>query len=194
MIGVLMQNQDVQVADYWPSLILEVRRLKRWSQEQLAHEIGSSQETVSRWERGLVVPSRSKQVMIEKIAEELHLSSLEGIASIVRLSPYPMPLCDRQDIVIAASAISGFREGESALTHTPPLQHAYYKQFIRDCEADGFWSQSGQTRRYDFEVSSGHVLSAVLVSINVRGQMYCVVQAIPNAFVPLRANDGGGHP
>jgi transcriptional regulator with XRE-family HTH domain len=178
-------------ADYWPSLVQQIRRLNRWSQEHFAEEIGSNQETVSRWERGLVIPSLNKQVLIEKIAEELHLSSLGGVASIVRLSPFPMLLCDRKDMVIAASPASGFREGETVLSQTPPLQHAYYKDFIHGCEEDGFWSESGQTRRYDFDLSSGHRLSAVLVSINVRGEMYCVVQAIPHALAELDAGQGG---
>jgi hypothetical protein len=90
-----------------------------------------------------------------------------------------MLLCDRMDMVIAASSASGFHEGATVLRQTPPLQHSYYKAFMRGCEADGFWSGSGQTRKYDFDLSSGHRLSAVLVSINVRGEMYCVVQAIP---------------
>ena len=173
---------DASPAEYWPSLVQQIRRLNKWSQEHFADEIGSNQETVSRWERGLVIPSLNKQVLIEKIAEELHLSSLGGIASIVRLSPFPMLLCDRKDMVIAASPASGFREGETALSQTPPLQHAYYKAFIHDCEEDGFWGESGQTRTYEFDLSSGHRLSAVLVSINVRGEMYCVVQAIPDAL------------
>ncbi len=177
--GHVMSHEGERVAEYWPSLVLQIRRLKKWSQEHLAQEIGSNQETVSRWERGLVIPSRSKQVVMEKIAEELHLSSLGGIASIVRLSPYPMLLCDRKDMVIAASSASGFREGETVLHQTPALQHAYYKAFIHDCASDGFWDESGQTRQYGFELSVGHSLSAVLVSINVRGEMYCVVQAIP---------------
>lgn len=173
---------DASPAEYWPSLVQQIRRLNKWSQEHFADEIGSNQETVSRWERGLVIPSLNKQVLIEKIAEELHLSSLGGIASIVRLSPFPMLLCDRKDVVIAASPVSGFREGESVLSQTPALQHAYYKAFIHDCEKDGFWNESGQTRKYEFDLSSGHRLSAVLVSINVRGEMYCVVQAIPDAL------------
>ncbi len=188
-----MTIEDVGAADYWPSLVQQIRRLNRWSQEHFAEEIGSNQETVSRWERGLVIPSLNKQVLIEKIAEELHLSSLGGVASIVRLSPYPMLLCDRKDVVIAASPVSGFHEGETVLSQTPPLQHAYYKAFIHDCEGDGFWSGSGQTRRYEFDLSSGHRLSAVLVSINVRGEMYCVVQAIPDVLSALHAGQAGVH-
>lgn len=177
--------------DYWPSLVQQIRRLNRWSQEHFASAIGSNQETVSRWERGQVIPSRNKQALIERIAEELHLSSLGGVASIVRLSPFPMLLCDGNGLVIAASPISGFREGETVLSQTPPLQHAYFRAFIHDCEEDGFWGAPGQIRRYDFDLSGGHRLSAVLVSIDVRGEMYCVVQAVPDTLAIRDAGQGG---
>ena len=165
--------------DYWPSLLLQIRETNKWSQDRLASEIGSNQETVSRWERGLVVPSRGKQAVIERIAEQLQLSSLGGLANIVRRSPYPMLLCNRRDIVVAASVISGFREGQPVLAQTPDAQHGYYQAFGRQLDADGFWNESGQSRTYAFEDPAGMTFSAVLVSIAIRGEMYCVVQAIP---------------
>ena len=168
--------------DYWPSLLLQIRETNKWSQERLASEIGSNQETVSRWERGLVVPSRSKQAVIERIAEQLQLSSLGGLANIVRLSPYPMLLCNRRDVVVAASVMSGFQEGQPVLVQTPEAQHGYYQAFGRQLEADGFWSESGQSRTYAFESAEGMKFSAVLVSINIRGEMYCAVQAIPGSL------------
>jgi hypothetical protein len=127
----------------------------------------------------LVVPSRAKQAVIEHIAEQLQLSSLGGIASIVRLSPFPMLLCNRRDVVVAASVVSGFHEGQLVLSQTPESQHGYYQAFGRQLEADGFWRESGQSRTYSFQTGKGATFSAVLVSISVRGEMYCVVQAIP---------------
>jgi transcriptional regulator with XRE-family HTH domain len=174
-----MSTDDPETGDYWPSLLLQIRETNKWSQERLASEIGSNQETVSRWERGLVIPSRNKQATIERIAEHLQLSSLSGLANIVRLSPYPMLLCNRRDVVVAASVMSGFHEGHAVLAQTPATQHGHYQSFTRQLQADGFWQESGQTRTYAFEDADGQVLSAVLVSINIRGEMYCVVQAIP---------------
>lgn len=174
-----MATDHHEAGDYWPSLLLQIRETNKWSQERLAAEIGSNQETVSRWERGTVVPSRSKQAIIERIAEQLQLASLGGLANIVRHSPYPMLLCNRRDIVVAASAASGFDEGRPVLAQTPPPQHGYYQTFTHQLQADGFWQESGQTRTYGFEAIDGQLFSAVLVSINVRGEMYCVVQAVP---------------
>ena len=174
-----MSTDPSEPGDYWPSLLLQIRETNKWSQDKLAAELGSNQETVSRWERGLVMPSRSKQASIERIAEQLQLSSLGGLANIVRMSPYPMLLCNRRDVVVAASVMSGFHEGRPVLPQTPAPQHGYYQSFTRQLEADGFWQESGQTRTYEFEGADGHTFSAVLVSINIRGEMYCVVQAIP---------------
>ena len=174
-----MTTDPSEPGDYWPSLLLQIRETNKWSQDRLAAEIGSNQETVSRWERGLVMPSRNKQASIERIAEHLQLSSLGGLSNIVRLSPYPMLLCNRRDVVVAASPMSGFHEGHPVLAQTPASQHGYYLSFTRRLEADGFWQESGQTRTYAFEDGDGRISSAVLVSINIRGEMYCVVQAIP---------------
>jgi DNA-binding transcriptional regulator YiaG len=177
--GAAMSTDHPEAGGYWPSLLLHIRETNKWSQERLASEIGSNQETVSRWERGLVLPSRAKQAMIERIAEHLQLASLSGLASIVRLSPYPMLLCSRRDVVVAASTMSGFEEGRAVLAQTPGPQHGYYQSFVHQLQADGFWQESGQTRNYAFHDIDGRLFSAVLVSINVRGEMYCVVQAIP---------------
>ena len=165
--------------DYWPSMIRQICNVNKWSQWTFASEVGSSQETVSRWERGVVTPSRAKQARIERIAEQLQLSSINGIAAIVRLSPYPTLLCDSRDNVVAASASSGLREGEPVVLQTPVDQRAHFKTFIRSLGTDGFWAEPGQSRLYQFQRPTGEVLSAVLVSINVRGDMYGFVQATP---------------
>lgn len=176
-----MTAASVRPETYWPSLILQIREINKWSHAEFASKIGSNQETVSRWERGGVLPSRVKQAQIEKIAEQLQLSSINGIATIVRLSPYPMLLCDRKDLIVAASASSGLQEGVPVLAQSPLEQHGYYKSFGQRLLSDGFWRESGQSRLYQFRRANGEVLSAVLVSINVRGVMYCVVQATPPA-------------
>lgn len=126
-----------------------------------------------------MLPSLAKQAQIEALAEQLQLSSINGIALIVRLSPYPMLLCDRKDVVVAASASSGLAEGVAVLPQSPVEQRAYYKSFTQRLISDGFWRESGQSRVYQFQSPQGPTLSAVLVSINVRGVMYCVVQATP---------------
>ena len=75
-----------KVREYWPSLIMAIRHDRQWSQSTLASEVDSSQETVSRWESGAVIPSRQKQNRIEQIAEGVNISSLGGISNIVRLT------------------------------------------------------------------------------------------------------------
>jgi len=75
---------------YWSKLILQIRSSMILSQEQFAEAVFSNQATISRWEKGLVIPSIDKQKLIEKIAEESGLSSLNGIAEVVRESPNQM--------------------------------------------------------------------------------------------------------
>lgn len=174
-----MEETSKQARGYWPSLIVAIRHARQWSQTIFASEVDSSQETVSRWESGAVIPSRQKQKRIEQLAEGANISSLGGISGIVRLSPYPMLLCDGNDLVIAASESSGFQEGRSALSQTPDFQQAYFEEFSRELKASGFWAESGQSRNYHFSSPAHSEYSAVLVSIKIHSAIYCVVQAIP---------------
>ena len=177
---------------YWASLLRQIREVQHWSQARIAEELDTNQETISRWEKAAVLPSPQKQAIIEQLAEGLFLSSLRGIASIVRCSPYPMLLCDREDVVIAASLASGFREGKDVLSQTPPEQHAYYRELSTRMEADGFWQQSGERSNYDFTNEQGRKFRAVMVSVGVRGQVYCLVQAVPDdGSAPPEIRDAG---
>ncbi|MEI7601663.1 MAG: helix-turn-helix transcriptional regulator [Aestuariivirga sp.] len=174
-----MADDDNRNLDYWPMLIQAIRSARNWSQFRFAEEVDSSQETVSRWERGAVVPSRQKQRLIEALAETANISSLGGISHIVRLSPYPMLLCDGSDHVIAASTSSGFQEGRSVISQTPEFQHAFFLEFSDRLKASGFWEDSGRSADYHFASSEFGDFKAVLVSIRIHGAVYCVVQAIP---------------
>jgi transcriptional regulator with XRE-family HTH domain len=164
---------------YWSSLARQIRDVQGWSQARLAEELATNQETISRWENASVVPSAKKQAAMEQLAEKLLLSSLRGIASIVRCSPYPMLLCSQDDAVVAASASSGFREGVKVLSQTPAEQHAYYRDLAAKIENAGFWKRSGERSDYAFTNDRGQSFRAVLISIDIRGQIYCLVQAMP---------------
>lgn len=174
-----MTEHSTESRAYWSTLILAIRRARKWSQTTFASEVDSSQETVSRWERGAVIPSRQKQRQIEQLAEGANVSSLGGISNIVRLSPYPMLLCDGNDLIIASSESSGFQEGRTALSQTPKFQHAYFEEFAASLKSSGFWTDSGQSRNYHFVSKMHGEFRAVLVSIKIQGAVYCVVQAVP---------------
>ena len=163
--------------DYWVSLIQHIREVQKWSQSRLAEELGTNQETISRWEIGAANPSSKKQELLEKLAERLHLSSLGGIASIVRISPFPMLLCNRHDEVVAASASSGFKEGLGVLEQTPQEQHRCFREFSSMIRTGGFWNRSGQTFEYNYVNGDGERFGAVVTSVGIRGEIYCVVQA-----------------
>lgn len=174
-----MNEQADDGRGYWPTLILSIRRARNWSQTTFAGEVDSSQETISRWEKGTVIPSRLKQQLIEKLAEGSNISSIGGLSYLVRFSPYPMLLCDGDDLVIAASEASGFAAGRSVMSQTPEFQRAFLEDFSAQLKADGFWDGSGQVRSYHFQDPTRGDFRAVLVSIRILGSIYCLVQAIP---------------
>lgn len=179
-----MTDTDDKQAQYWPSLIHAIRNARGWSQSRFADAVNSNQETVSRWERGIVTPSRPKRQEIEQLAEGSNISSLGGISHIVRLSPYPMLLCDGSDHVIAASVSSGFAEGHSVISQTPEYQHDFFMDFASQLKASGFWKESGQSRTYHFASPEHGDFKAVVVSIRIQGSIYSVVQAIPSTPQP----------
>src|ERR1700726_4097261 len=57
--------------------LLRARNLKSWSQTELAEQVGTSFEMVSRWERGIIVPSPHYRkrlcAVLGQTAEELGL-------------------------------------------------------------------------------------------------------------------------
>ena len=173
-----LNKSNGSTASYWPVLILSIRNARKWSQAEFAEAVNSSQETICRWESGQVTPSIQKQAQIESLAEESSISAIGGISHIVRLSPYPMILCNGQDQVLAASVSSGFQEGRSVIDQTPEPQRAYFSAFAETLRQTGFWAKSGQARYYDFTDPELGRFKAVLTSVNVNGEIHCVVQAI----------------
>lgn len=118
----------------------------------------------------------------DRVWKGANISPLGGISNIVRLTPCPMLLCDRNDLVIAASESSGFQEGRTALSQTPEFQHAYFGDFSQNMKSSGFWEESGRSRNDAFISPEHGAFKAVLVSIKIQGAIYCVVQAVPSGF------------
>jgi transcriptional regulator with XRE-family HTH domain len=83
-----MSSQDVVPNEQ----LRRARNLKGWSQAELAEQVGTSFEMVSRWERGLSVPSPSNCkrlcTVLGKTAEELGL--VRGLGD--PHTPLPSPL------------------------------------------------------------------------------------------------------
>ena len=58
---------------------------------------------------------------------------------------------------------------------------SHCRDFTQQLETEGFWRESGQTRSSAFLDAKALQFATVLVSVNIRGETYCVVQAIPAA-------------
>jgi transcriptional regulator with XRE-family HTH domain len=162
---------------YWPALISQIRSTKNMSQEDFAEAVFSNQATVSRWEKGAVVPSFDKQKKIEKLAEDAGLSTLAGVAVVVRSSPFAMLLVDKNALVMAASKSSGFQEGIGIEQQIPASELQNFLHFRRKLEQADFWKEGGVNFTYEFEDHSKWN-SSIVVSVGVRGAVYAVVQKI----------------
>lgn len=160
----------------WPGLIRSIRKVRRWSQEELAGQLQSDQATISLWERGVVTPGFAAQQRLELLAAEAGLQSLAGIEAVVRASPYPMLLVDSQSTVVSASASSGFQAGMTVGEQTPQDERPHLDRFNAELTAKGFW-EAGHAQAADYAFQRGiEVAGAVVVPVVVRGEVFAVVQ------------------
>jgi transcriptional regulator with XRE-family HTH domain len=111
-------NKDA-FSDYWASLILQIRKARKWNQSELAEAIGANQATVSRWEKGETIPAKAMQLALEEFAQIDKIASIREIIQIVEASPFPMIITDIDSNILAASASSGFSNGSAVMEQTP---------------------------------------------------------------------------
>ena len=166
----------------WSALIRQIRSARHWSQDALAEYMQTDQTSVSRWERGLVVPGPAARRKLDSLANDLGRQSLAGVEPMVRTSPFPMILVARSMQVVAASASSGFHPGRSVLEQTPADEHQHFLLFYQALERQGFWEMAsvhiGDSIEYAFE-RGVEIAGAVVVPILVGGETYALVQKRP---------------
>lgn len=168
---------DPKTSTYWSSIIIQLRNDKGWSQSDLAKEIEVSRETVSRWESASAYPSIKQQKKISFLAEEENIASLYGILSVVNISPFPMILTDKHDLVLVASKSSGFEVGKTVIEQTPEDEKDNYRAFSKMVSDTGFWSKTDNTFEYEFEID-GLKRKAVIQSVGSRGHIFALIQKL----------------
>lgn len=160
---------------YWASLLRELRRVGNVSQVELARQLGINQASVSRWERGLTEPHFDLRRALERMARDLGLPVLDDLATVVRLSPFPMVLVDSGARVIAASKSSGLRTDRTVEEQTPPEEREHLRSFNAALVREGFWQHESPALEYEVQVD-GQVRRAVVVAIAIRGEVFALVQ------------------
>jgi len=166
-----------KAVDYWSSLLLQIRKKNNWNQSHLADQLGVSRETVSRWESGSKYPSIEQQSKIGTMAESLNIASVYGIARVVFMSPFPMILTDKDDVVIAASQTSGFQTGMTVLEQTPRDEHKNYLDFSKTVKDTGFWDKADNVFEYEFIIAT-QKRKAIIQSVGSRGHIFALVQKL----------------
>ena len=164
--------------DYWASLIYQVRASLNLSQEAFANAVFSNQATVSRWEKGLVVPTYDKQAKIELMASEAGIASLGGLVEVIRNSPHRLLLIDQKNFIIASSESSEWIDNKYV---DDQLSSTIAKKAFEKCltlmKNDRFWNTNGGTTiTFDFVDQSGKNWHSVITSVIVRSVIFAVVQ------------------
>jgi transcriptional regulator with XRE-family HTH domain len=160
---------------YWGLLIAQLRQHLNWTQEQLAERLATDQATVSRWENGAAVPRQHIRQQLDELAKEAGLATAEELAAVIRASPFPMILTNRDSMVVAASPCSGFQEGSTCLEQTPKEEQANLLAFQQALEQAGFWEQHCPRQDYAFEIGDEH-RKAIVMPVTLRGVIYALVQ------------------
>ena len=168
-------RESKYVDDYWPRLIIEIRSNEGWTQSRFAKVVRTNQETVSRWEAGIVKPSAEKAALIERFAKRALPTALKEIGFIIKSSPYPIILTDSKHMVIAASKASGFKARKTIAEQTPEDEIIFFEKFANSLRRRGFWKRGGQRFNYKYVVD-GIPRQAVVVSIALNREVFAVVQ------------------
>ena len=162
---------------YWSQLIVQLREKNAWSQEMLAEILETDQSTVSRWECGDSEPRSHHPVRnkLEQFAKEVKLGAFGETIDMVKSSPFPMILVNKQDLVVAASASSGFQEGKTCFEQTPQEEQTYLRSFEQYLDVSGFWQT--QSSRMDYEyIGDDGVRRAIVTRFTFWGEVYALVQ------------------
>ncbi len=162
---------------YWGQLIAQLREKKAWSQEQLADMLETDQATISRWESGDSEPRSHHPVRerLEQLAKEAKVSLLGETIEMVKSSPFPMILVDRDGIVVAASASSGFQEGKTCFEQTPHEEKACLRAFDNKLLEAGFWQMKTPQMVYEF-AGDDETRKAIVTRLTFWGEVYALVQ------------------
>lgn len=165
------------LSEYWASLILQIRDINGWSQNDLASVLGVNQASISRWEKGETAPTALIQLALEDLAGKAKIASIHEFIQVVDNSPFPMILQDENMIIIAASRSSGFKVGLTVVEQTPEDERQNFISFAEAVRASGFWTGGGKRFDYSFD-TGGDSRKAVVQSIAVRGSVYAIVQKV----------------
>lgn len=164
---------------YWPALISQIRNSANMSQEAFAEAVLSNQATVSRWEKGLVVPTYEKQARIEKLASETNVVSLGGIVEVIRDSPHRMLLIDQNNFIIAASRTSEWEDSKTIREQlSNSLAHKEYERISKTISKTNFWKSKGGEKLESSFNDGERLWNSVITAISIRGIVYAVVQQV----------------
>lgn len=168
----------IEKSGYWASLIAQIRTTLNISQEAFAEAVYTNQATVSRWEKGLVVPSYDKQKKIEEMASQAGVSSLGGLVEVIRNSPSRMLLIDKQGFLIAASPSSEWLDNQSVFDQITDKARDNFNEFSSFINSSGFWESSGGFRLDNTLDDGERIWQSVVISVVIRSTVYAVVQQI----------------
>lgn len=71
----------------WSKKVKNIRKIRGYKQQSLAHELGVSQSTISHWERGAEIPSLAMQNKIDDLLDSnTQIQNLERLKKAVRNS------------------------------------------------------------------------------------------------------------
>ncbi|MEN9681676.1 MAG: Antitoxin component of bacterial toxin-antitoxin system, MqsA [Pseudomonadota bacterium] len=170
---------------YWSGYILALRQGLKVNQKEMARLLDVDQASISRWERGIAVPSSSLKNRIADLAKRQGVSTVDDPLNVVRYSPFPVCLVDRNGMVIVVSEASLFSEGQNILEQVRDDEREVLASFIERLSEQGFWGM--RCARLDQSMSlMGIERKVVAIPVMMSGELFCLFH---KSTPPVRLDD-----
>lgn len=162
---------------YWRDIVLRLREALHVNQFEMAAMLEVDQASISRWERGLALPQHEMKRRMIDLSKQAGMAMPDDPMNMVRFSPFPVCLVDKNHMVVVASEDSLFRESIEMQNQVSENEKEGVVGFIRMLSACGFWSL--HCKKIDTEVMLFGVLTRlVAIPVIISGDVYCLLQKV----------------
>ncbi|WP_457674316.1 helix-turn-helix domain-containing protein [Thiolapillus sp.] len=185
----------------WGESVRSLRSRLNLSQEKLASLLNTNQCTISRWERGVTVPTYRMRARLKELGCESPGGSSNNHSAIAAFSQAlfdstsgPSMLLDKECTVVAMSSGHeyqpghGYVTGKTLLEQSLPEDRDMVMELMRFFDDSGFWNTVNTCFEYPY-VNQGEKRCVILTSVEFNGQTFCLMRRKQDTLSPVQVAD-----
>jgi DNA-binding XRE family transcriptional regulator len=162
---------------HWKNFVIELREMLDVNQFEMAAMLDVDQASISRWERGLALPQHEMKRRMIDLGKNVGMAMADDPLNMVRFSPFPVCLFDKNAMVIAASGDSTFCQSLELLAQVREEEKEGINDFLKMLVACGFWSL--HCKKLDTEIClGGEMVRVVAIPLIISGDVYCLLNKV----------------